>query len=235
MSKDPAFLFYSSDFLTGVSDLTMEERGQFVTLLCLQHQKGHLSEKLMRLQCGGTPNADVLAKFRKDKKGLYFNKRIEEEREKRAAHSEKQRLNAYKRWNKENTTLKQLESNGNATAMPLENENENRNENINRNKNENSLEAKIIENYPFEDFYDLYSKKRYRAKAEGEWKKLSDNRRRLAMDHTQKFVVSEEKQFRPDPHRYLRDRGWENEIIIKQNGQKRDYSELKKKLAQTTE
>ena len=27
MSKDPAFLFYSSDFLTGVMDLTMEENG----------------------------------------------------------------------------------------------------------------------------------------------------------------------------------------------------------------
>ena len=89
MSKDPAFLFYSSDFLTGVSDLTMEERGQFITLLCLQHQKGSLSEKLMRLQCGGIPNADVLAKFRIDENGLYYNKRIEEEREKRQAHSDK--------------------------------------------------------------------------------------------------------------------------------------------------
>jgi len=49
MAKDPAFLFYSSDFLSGITDLTMEERGQYITLLCLQHQKGSLSEKTIRL------------------------------------------------------------------------------------------------------------------------------------------------------------------------------------------
>ena len=84
MSKDPAFLMYSSDFLTGVTDLTMEERGQFITLLCLQHQKGHLSKKLMQLQCHGIPTADVLAKFRIDENGLYYNERVEEEERKKS-------------------------------------------------------------------------------------------------------------------------------------------------------
>lgn len=43
--KDPAVLFYTADFLIGVSDLTDEECGKYIKLLCLQHQKGHLSEK----------------------------------------------------------------------------------------------------------------------------------------------------------------------------------------------
>ena len=47
MSKDPAFLFYSSDFLTGTMFLSDEQTGRFIKLLCVQHQKGRLSEKHM--------------------------------------------------------------------------------------------------------------------------------------------------------------------------------------------
>jgi uncharacterized phage protein (TIGR02220 family) len=82
MAKDPAFLFYSSDFLTGVSNLTMEERGQYITLLCLQHQTGHLSEKTIRLTIGSV-SVDVMSKFSKDTNGLFFNQRLDEESEKR--------------------------------------------------------------------------------------------------------------------------------------------------------
>ena len=70
--KDPAFLFYSSDFLNGVVDLTMEERGQYITLLCLNHQKGELTEKTIRLSVGSV-SVDVLAKFKQDENGLLYN------------------------------------------------------------------------------------------------------------------------------------------------------------------
>lgn len=133
MSKDPAFLFYSSDFLTGVSDLTFEERGQYITLLCLQHQKGRLSKKAIQI---AVPNAaaDVLAKFSRDENGLFFNSRLEVEAQKRAEHAEKQRKRAIEGWKKR----KEKESQGeaavntmaNAAALPLENENVN--EDVNR-------------------------------------------------------------------------------------------------------
>lgn len=80
--KDPAFLFYSSDFLTGVADLTMEERGQYITLMCLQHQKGHLSDKTIRLALGYDlvkQKGDVLSKFIVDENGFYYNQRLEQE------------------------------------------------------------------------------------------------------------------------------------------------------------
>lgn len=82
MAKDPAFLFYSNDFISGVSDLTMEERGQYITLLCIQHQKGHLNDKTIRLMVGSV-SVDVLRKFEVDKHGCYYNKRLETEAEKR--------------------------------------------------------------------------------------------------------------------------------------------------------
>ena len=40
MAKDPAILFYTSDFLTGTLFLDMKERGQYITMLCLLHQHG---------------------------------------------------------------------------------------------------------------------------------------------------------------------------------------------------
>ena len=117
--KDPAVLFYSSDFLTGVSDLTMEERGQYITLLCLQHQKGHLTKKMINISVGNAA-ADVLAKFEIDKDGKYFNRRLNDEKEKRRKHSEKQSIRAKEGWKKR----KDSQSHGNATAMPLEDEDE---------------------------------------------------------------------------------------------------------------
>ena len=95
MSKKPYFQFYSQDFLVGVMDLTMQERGQYITLLCFQHQKGRLSIKQIRILVPDhTP--DVLAKFERDKKGLYFNKRLEESMADYDAYIAKQRANGLK-------------------------------------------------------------------------------------------------------------------------------------------
>ena len=97
--KDPAFLLYSGDFYVGVADLTMEERGQYITLLCLQHQKGHLSERsiYVALCVSSLSNIPyVMAKFRQDGDGLYYQHRLEEEMTKRAAAAEAKRANGAK-------------------------------------------------------------------------------------------------------------------------------------------
>jgi len=91
MSKDPAILLYTGDFLNGCTCLTMEERGQYITILCLQHQLGHLSEKTIRLSVGSV-SVDVLKKLSKDSEGNYFNDRMEQEIGKRAKFTES-RLN----------------------------------------------------------------------------------------------------------------------------------------------
>jgi len=221
MSKDPAFLFYSSDFLTGVSDLTMEERGQFITLMCLQHQKGHLTKKVMQLQCHGIPTADVLAKFRIDENGLYYNERVEQEREKRAAHSLKQRENALKRWNKDKSSTKKTLSHGNAMAMPLENENENENE-------------IIVELYPaFSDFWNLYDKKvGSRDKIEKKWNSLTQKTKEQIIDYLPGYLeATPEKAYRKNPQTFLNNKSWEDEIILKtkNNESKTNYKDLQRK------
>lgn len=125
MAKDPAFLFYSSDFLSGISDLTMEERGQYITLLCLQHQKGHLSKKMIQLSLGNA-TADVLHKFCVDENGFYYSERLELEINKRSKHSEKQSQRARDGWEKRKSKqVIPLDAVANAVALPLEDENDN--------------------------------------------------------------------------------------------------------------
>lgn len=47
--KDPAFLFYSKDWLEGTAELLPAEKGVYVDLLCHQHQKGSLPTETFRL------------------------------------------------------------------------------------------------------------------------------------------------------------------------------------------
>lgn len=146
--KDPAMLFYTSDFLTGVTLLNMKERGQYITLLCLQQQLGHMTLKQMQTAVGKLSEA-VMGKFIQDDDGLYYNRRADIEINKRKAHSQKQRENVQKRWNKETEEIpKDVPKeyggiyDGITTVIPLENENENRNENINL-KSLTQVEEKI--------------------------------------------------------------------------------------------
>src|SRR5574338_627151 len=51
-SKDPAFLFYTKDWIEGTAELSPEEKGVYIDLLAYQHQKGSLpsdKERLARL------------------------------------------------------------------------------------------------------------------------------------------------------------------------------------------
>lgn len=77
-NRDPAFLFYTADFLIGVLGLTMAERGQYITLLCLQHQKGHMSLDFINENIEKV-SKKVLGKFDVDEDGNYYNDRLDEE------------------------------------------------------------------------------------------------------------------------------------------------------------
>jgi len=91
MAKDPAFLFYSSDFLTGTMTMTDDQVGKYIRLLCLQHQKGVLSEKDMLFICKDY-DEDIFSKFVKNGIG-YYNERLKNECDRRVLYSESRRKN----------------------------------------------------------------------------------------------------------------------------------------------
>jgi len=69
-SKDPAFLFYSSDFLTGTMFMTNEQIGIYIRLLCSQHQHGGIIDKISFNSMVGT-NEIVKSKFVESELGFY--------------------------------------------------------------------------------------------------------------------------------------------------------------------
>lgn len=97
--KNPAMLFYTGDFLAETALMSMKERGQYITLLCLQQQRGHMSLADIKKAIGAITE-EVRSKFETDADGLLYNERVDEEIQKREAHSQRQRENVSKRWNK---------------------------------------------------------------------------------------------------------------------------------------
>jgi hypothetical protein len=130
-NKDPAVLFYTSDFLSGCALMDMRERGQYITLLCLQRERGHMTMQEI-VRAVKKPSTEVMRKFQKDDDGKYYNRRMDLEIEKREAHCQRQRENVAKRWNKQNkpSGIGDGNSSGNTTVLPLGNGNGNGNGNI---------------------------------------------------------------------------------------------------------
>lgn len=95
MAKDPAFLFYSQDFYTGVATMSFEDRGKYISILCLMHQQGRMDEETIRFLVGSV-SVTLKSKFEVDENGLWYNERLEEETEKRIKFTESRRLNGSK-------------------------------------------------------------------------------------------------------------------------------------------
>jgi uncharacterized protein YdaU (DUF1376 family) len=105
MAKDPAYLFYSDNFLSGTMFLTNEQTGKYIRLLCAQHLTGHLLEKDMLKICG-SHDEDVWSKFEKDDEGKYYNVRLELEISKRKLFSESRSNNRKGKVSKKETSKK---------------------------------------------------------------------------------------------------------------------------------
>ena len=193
MAKDPAVLFYTSDFLSGTFTMDDSQVGQYIRLLCLQHQKGKLTQKDMLSICKAY-DVEIWDKF-KVEDGLYYNERMLNETVRRQKFSESRRNNA-KSPKKESTSK--------AYAKHMETETENRTITINENIN-----------IDFEWFWNHYDKKvGDKQKLKKKWHKLTDEERQNAMNYLDLYKQSvPDKQFRKNPETFLNNKSWNDEII----------------------
>lgn len=155
--KNPAVLFYTSDFITGTLFMTNEEVGAYIRTLCMQHQKGHLTEEEIQQICKKNEIfSSIIVHFKQDKKGLYYNKRMDKEKDKRQKYSESRARNR----SNPNKDMKNISSTYENISKSYEEhmENENEDENINENNildlytntinsNISSIEYEKLNNY----------------------------------------------------------------------------------------
>ena len=143
MAKDPAFLFYYQDFLVGTEFMTNAEVGQYIRVLAHLADKGKLSEEQVLSICRASAiPSKVQDKLSVGDDGLFFNKRLLQEVEKRKAFSDSRRNNAL--------SGKSSLSTSRAYAQHMENENENRNE------DKDKIKSREVTEKDFEPVWKLY-------------------------------------------------------------------------------
>ena len=112
MSKDPAFLFYPNDYIGGTMGMTFEEKGAYMELLMLQFNRGHMNIHMIERTIGENWK-NIKDKFKQDENGLFYNERLEQEKEKRANFTESRRNN------RSGINQKTSESDNNSTCIYL--------------------------------------------------------------------------------------------------------------------
>lgn len=217
MAKDPAVLFYTSDFLSGTFTMDDAQVGKYIRLLCLQHQKGKLTQKDMLSICKAY-DFEIWDKF-KEEEGYFYNERMFEETVRRQKFSESRRNNA-KSTKNTNTSL--------AYAKHMETETENITETINN--------TEIEVNIDFEFFWIEYDKKvGDKKKLIKKWNNLTDAEREKIMEYLPSYKQAvPDKQFRKNPETFFNNKSWLDEIVTrsttansKQSYAERDFAKLK--------
>ena len=123
MAKDPAFLFYPNDWIGGTMGMTFEEKGAYIEVLMMQFNRGHMTTHMIG-QTVGQLWVNIKDKFEVDENGLYYNKRLEEEQNKRKSFTQSRRNNIKGENQYTKNPKKEGHKNGHMTSH-MENENEN--------------------------------------------------------------------------------------------------------------
>jgi uncharacterized protein YdaU (DUF1376 family) len=189
MAKDPAFLFYTGDFLSGTMFFTNEQVGMYLRLLMAQHQHGRLSEKQVKIICNSF-DIEVMEKFEKDESGNYYNLRLELEIDKRKSFSESRSNN---RKGKTKQTKKEVKK----KSLTYDNHMEDKDRNKDSNKKEDKIE--LVMPFDSEKFLStwkvLCNSKKWRGKSiealQASLLKLSENNERDAIQMMLNSIAGE--------------------------------------------
>lgn len=195
MSKDPAFLFYSSDFMMGTMVMSFEDRGKYITLLSYMHQNGRISLENMQALVGDVSD-NLKLKFKIDENGLWYNERLEE------AITKRERFNASRR------------SNGMLGGRPVA---ENAKPRMVAQKHADEIIPEIepaVEKYPFDKFWTMYDKPTEKQSCETKWNKLAEQDREIILQRLPAYVkATPDTQYRKNPLTYLNRKIWLDDFI----------------------
>jgi hypothetical protein len=203
MSNDPAFLFYPGDYLRDTQCLTEQAQVAYDRIMCEHMRNICISQTTLKFLTKRLDDLEreQIMEILDEVDGGFAIPWVRESIIKRREYSESRRNN---RKGKENPTPKNSKKISLSYDSHMENENEDVNDNVNSNK-------KVW----FEDFWNRFDKKTEKPDAIREWLKLTDNEINKALDAVDLYVQStNDKQYRKAAHRWLKKKGWEDEIII---------------------
>jgi len=240
--KDPAFLFYSKDWIEGTAKFMPNEKGVFIDLLAHQHQKTGLPTDMNRLArlvglsiSEFTEIWNVISEKFTEVDGRYFNNRLLKVMNERGEKGKKNTIIGIFSGilRKEKPTKKEyifIKNSFNADDF-MQFDNERLSERINEwykerlksieNEDGNGYEDENknvdeILSAEFQIFWNLYDKKvGDKEKVFKKWSKLKPEEKEQILIHVPKYTLSTPvKKFRLNPETYINNKGWNNEIIF---------------------
>lgn len=213
MGKDPAFMFYTSDFLMGIWHMSFEDRGKYITLLSYMHQSGRLSEEKIKLLIGDI-SANLKSKFKLDESGLWYNVRLEAEMLKRQNFLDSCRVNGKKGGRPVDKKEKKETAIAKVSEEPV------------------NISEAGPEKYPFDEFWKMYDKPTEKQNCENKWKKLHVTDKELIFQRLPVYIAATpDRQFRKNPLTYINRKIWLDELIPEPPGMKKKSAF--KQLAET--
>lgn len=223
MAKDPAFLFYSADFIVGTYEMTDEQVGRYIRLMCLQHQKGHLSESVVLSVMGGEIDREVIGKLKRDDDGLYYNERLEEETNKRKKYSESRAKNR-----KGKAVSKSHDNHMSNICNSYDEHMVNENEDVNVNEVKGTKKRMTYDDPGFQAFWSAYPRKAAKANALKAFEKLNPDGdlMKMMLGALSRWSKSEQwtkdnGQFVPHASTWLNGRRWEDELQIQEQPERK--------------
>ena len=203
MAKDPAFLFYPNDWLGGTMGMTFEEKGAYMELLMLQFNRGHMTNDMIGRTVGQLW-VKIKDKFIQDLDGLFYNERLDTEKDKRKSFTDSRKNN---RNGVNQYTRKPKIKSGHVTKHTTSHM-----ENEDRDVDKGYL---VINNsIDFEIFWNLYDKREGRATVKYKWDHIDFEDQSAIIDHVPKYVAATpDKKYRKLPLTYLNQKTWLDEDL----------------------
>lgn len=236
-SKDPAFLFYSKDWIEGTAELSPAEKGVYIDLLCYQHQKSDLPSDLHRICRLVRLSYDeflviwnvISDKFYVDGERM-FNIKLSEVMSERSLKGKKNKIIGIFASLLRKSDLSKKEYSEVRSSFKVDDfmqiDTERLTERLTewyelRLKSIANEDANVNEdintiNIEFDVFWNLYNKKVGDKKdCIKKWNKLTDIDRQKIIDTLPKFLSNiKDKQFQAHPSTYLNQERWNDEIQI---------------------
>jgi uncharacterized protein YdaU (DUF1376 family) len=228
MSKPPAFQFYASDFLVDTIDLSNEELGAYVRLLCHQWVNGSLPAQLeLILRCAHAVLpafeavwTSIQGKFTVGQDGRLRNPRMEEVRQNMVRFHESKVLAGKSRWISREQSLSAAKAeHEQSTLTSSSSSEEKKHPSIPSKRGWRTASLSASQEAAFEMFWEVFPRKAAKALAQKAFAKLDPDAdllgRMVKAVERQKQTEQWQKnggRFIPHPATWLHQQRWQDEL-----------------------
>lgn len=152
--KDPAFLMYSGDFLAGTYTMNYEQKGKYITLMCIHHQKGFLTDVDIKSVLNEEDYL-IADKFYKGTDGNWYNQKMVDVINERKTYTENRLKNFHKNKDKDSHKSSHMEHH---TGDEDEDESQDINTDVNKIETVNENISKVsITKFNEEEFDKMFN------------------------------------------------------------------------------